>query len=149
MDRSESASPIEPSPTVFAVFAEHARGRSVRFLGAQAIASTVVAMLLLSWTTAWWPLASMFCAVSAYSAWGLADAVERRGVPPRLWRPLKFTLAGLATVASLLGVTGAGLALYTGDAPSPKGACYEPSGRAYACDATGRRRSPSLPPEPR
>lgn len=123
--------------TVFDLFAARARQRSVRSLVGQAIACTLTGMLFFLFLPAWWPVGAGLGAAACYAAWGLLD----RRPPSRVTRPALRALATLTTALAFLTVVGLGLAAFTGDAPSPKGTCYDANGRAFACDARGQRRS--------
>jgi hypothetical protein len=51
-----------------------------------------------------------------------------------------MALAIGTTLLTITAVAGLALAAFTGDSRSPKGTCYDENGRAFACDAKGRRR---------
>ena len=124
------------SETVFGVFAERARQRSLTSLLEQAIASTVAAVLLFLVSPSWWPLAVGLGASASYAAWGLADRRPRSRITGMALR----VLAALTSVLAFMTVVGMGLAAFTGDSRSPKGTCYDANGRAFACTARGERR---------
>jgi hypothetical protein len=127
---------VRNGETVFTVFAARARQRSSKSLLEQTVACASAGILLVSLYPSWWPIASALGAGAAYALWGLLDRTPRSHI----------TSAGLHTLAMLTSlfafgaVVGLGLAAFTGDAPSPKGACYDANGRAFACDARGQRR---------
>jgi hypothetical protein len=127
---------VRDGETIFSVFAARARQRSSKSLLEQAVACASTGILLVMLIPSWWPVASALGAGAAYALWGLLDRTPRS-------RITSAGLRGLAMLASLLAfaaVVGLGLAAFTGDAPSPKGTCYDPNGRAFACDARGQRR---------
>lgn len=123
--------------TVFQVFAERARRRSRRSLLTQAVACSVAAGTAILLAPSWWAIAAMLGAAACYASWGLLDRLPR-SLHNRLAARI---LAAAATILLLLGVTGIGLAAFTGDGRSPYGMCYDAQGRAFACDARGERRS--------
>ncbi|MGI8498859.1 MAG: hypothetical protein ACR2OG_14900 [Gemmatimonadaceae bacterium] len=125
--------------TIFDVLAARARSRSDRFLGAQAAATFALAAGIRPTAPSWWPLASLLLAVSTYSIWGLVDGADR-SASARHVRLAKRLLVVLATVASLVGVLGIGIAAFAGDAPGPYGMCHGRDGRAVSCDARGNPR---------
>ena len=125
--------------TIFDVLADRARSRSTRFLGTQAGVTLTLATALAGVGPAWWPLAAMLLAVSAYSGWGLMDARAQGTVTP-LFAIAKRALVVVATVASVAAVAGTAVAAFGGDSPSPYGVCYGPNGRAFSCDVRGRAR---------
>ncbi len=122
--------------TVFEVFAARARQRSTRSLMEQAIASSLAGLLLVLLLPSWWPISAAGAAAAGYAGWGLLDRRPRSRMSRRALR----ALAALTTVLAFLAVVGVGLAAFTGDAPSPKGTCYDANGRAFACNARGERR---------
>jgi hypothetical protein len=126
----------DQTETVFHMFAARARGRSRHSLAVQlgTCASAAVSLVLVA--PAWWPMAAMLGAYAGFAAWGLVDRGHRS-------LGARFTLRAIATMTTvlvLMAVTGAAFAAFTGDGPSPYGTCYEPGGRAFACDARGARR---------
>jgi hypothetical protein len=121
--------------TIFSVFAGRARQRSSKSLLEQTIVCATAGMLIFVLSPAWWPVASALGAGAAYALWGLLDRSRSR-----LTSLAMRALAILTTVLAFFAVVGAGLAAFTGDAPSPKGTCYDANGRAFACDARGQRR---------
>jgi hypothetical protein len=123
--------------TVFSVLAARARQRSSKSLLEQAVACTSAGILLAMVFPSWWSVASALGAAAVYAQWGLVDRAPRS----RLTSIGLRGLAMLATLFAFAAVVGVGFAAFTGDAPSPKGMCYEPSGRAFPCDARGERRS--------
>jgi hypothetical protein len=122
--------------TVFSVFAARARQRSSKSLLEQTIACPLAGIILLLLFPSAWPVAAALGAAGAYALWGLVDRSPRS----RLTAVTLRALATLAMVFALAAVVGTGLAAFTGDAPSPKGTCYDANGRAFACDARGQRR---------
>ncbi len=122
--------------TVFEMFAARARQRSVRSLVEQAITCTVVGGFFFALLPSWWPLSAALGAAASYAVWGLLDRHRGSHVTGAALR----ILATLATVFAFASVVGVGLAAFTGDAPSPKGTCYDANGRAFACNARGERR---------
>lgn len=122
--------------TVFDVFAARARRRSRKSLVEQAVACTVAGLFIVLTVVRWWPVAAGLGAGTCYAAWGLLDREARS-------RFSTLALRGLAAIAAIFAITavlGIGLAAFTGDGRSPYGTCYDPNGRAYACDARGQRR---------
>lgn len=122
--------------TVFGVFAARARQRSPRSLVEQAIACTLAGIVVFLFLPSWWPVTAALGAAAWYAAWGLLD----RRPQSRATRLTLLALATLATLFAFVSVVGVGLAAFTGDAPSPKGTCYDANGRAFACNARGQRR---------
>ena len=127
---------IDYPETVFGVFATRARRRSSRSLARQTIACAVATVSLLVFVPTWWPVGAALAAGACYAAWGVLDRRHRSGLVDGALR----TLAALTAVLALAAVVGVGLAAFTGDAPSPKGTCYDANGRAFACNARGERR---------
>jgi hypothetical protein len=123
-------------PTVFSLFADRARQRSPGSLLEQAIASTLVGVLLLLASPSWWPLAAGLGASAGYAAWGLIDRRPRS----RITGATLLMLAAVTAVFAFMTAVGLGLAAFTGDGRSPKGTCYDANGRAFACNARGERR---------
>lgn len=122
--------------TVFDVFAARARQRSSRSLLEQAIACGVAGLMILFALTSWWPVSAALGAAACYAGWGLFDRLPRS----RVTRLSLLALAMLTSLLAFVAVVGVGLAAFTGDAPSPKGTCYDANGRAFACNARGERR---------
>jgi hypothetical protein len=122
--------------TIFSVFAARARQRSSKSLLEQAVGCTSAGVFLVMLFPSWWPVASALGAGAAYALWGLLD----RAPKSRITTPALRGLALFATLFAIAAVVGVGLAAFTGDAPSPKGTCYDANGRAFACDARGQRR---------
>jgi hypothetical protein len=125
------------SETIFSVFAARARQRSARSLIEQTVACASAGIQLVILFPLWWPVASALGAGAAYALWGLLD----RTPPTRLTSACLSALAMLTSLFVLATVMGLGLAAFTGDAPSPKGTCYDASYRAFPCDARGQPRS--------
>jgi hypothetical protein len=123
--------------TIFSVFAARARQRSSTSLLEQTVACAFAGILLVMLVPAWWPVASALGAGAAYAMWGLVDRAPRSRITSAGLRGL----ATLAAVFAFAAIVGVGLAAFTGDAPSPKGTCYEANGRAFPCDARGKRRA--------
>ena len=134
-----------PAPTVYTVLAQSARSHSRRYLAAEAMLAGTVAVLVLAWQPAWWPVASLALAVGLYASWGLLarwTIGDERTPWPRLLRGI---LTGLATAATLAGLGGLAVKAFWGSAPGPYGMCYRPDGTSYACHADGSRRPVSRP----
>jgi len=127
------------SPTIFTVLARTARSHSRRYLTAESLMALAVAMGVIALEPQWWPLASLAAAVSLYAAWGLiAREGDRGATRRRVW--FRVYVAALATTAAVLGIGGLGVKVFTGTAPGPYGACYQPDGRAYPCHSDGSPR---------
>ncbi|MDQ4079211.1 MAG: hypothetical protein M3125_00490 [Gemmatimonadota bacterium] len=122
--------------SVFAMFATRARRRASHSLVRQLIVCGVAAVFIVLIASPAWPAAAALGAGACYAAWGLLDRHERSRVGVVAMR----ALAGLATALVVSFCVGLALAAFTGDAPSPKGTCYDANGRAFACDARGQRR---------
>src|SRR5687768_16165680 len=105
--------------TIFAVFAERARQRSLRSLFEQAVACTLAGCVVLLFLPSWWPVAAGLGAAACYAAWGFLD----RGPRSRVTHLTLHALATLTTVFAFLAVVGVGLAAFTGDGRSPYGTC--------------------------
>lgn len=130
--------PVAPreNESVFSLFASRARRRSTRSLTVQCAACALVAVLIVMALLPWWPVAAAIAAGACYAGWGLADRRERS--QPRALATKVLAIA--TTLLTITAVAGLALAAFTGDSPSPKGTCYDENGRAFACDAKGRRR---------
>ena len=128
---------INDGPTVFDVFAMRARRRSIRSLVNQTVGCALGGLLLVSVDPSWWPVTTGLAAGACYAAWGTLD----RQAPSRFTPHALQALAAIAAIFAITAVVGVGLAAFTGDGPSPYGTCYDASGRAFACDARGQRRS--------
>ena len=124
------------SESVFALFAQRARHRAVGSLRRQLVACAVTTGGIMLAIPSWWPVAAALAASACYAAWGIADGRGRSRVTIIASR----ALAAFTTVLTIGAVVGLALAAFTGDAPSPKGTCYDANERAFACDAKGQRR---------
>jgi hypothetical protein len=127
---------VRDGETIFSVFAARARQRSSKSLLEQTVACASAGILLVTLFPTWWPVSSALGAGAAYALWGLLDRTRRSRITSTALRGL----AMLSSLFALAAVIGLGLAAFTGDAPSPKGTCYDANGRAFACDARGQRR---------
>jgi len=134
-----SSAPPSTDQTIFEVLASRARSHTRRFLAFQALICAAAAAVLVLRADAWWPLSSLLLAVACYSSWGVLDSLRQdRG--SRILRLTKHALVILAAVACLATAVGTAFALFVGDSASPYGTCYEPDGRAFACNSRGERR---------
>ena len=121
---------------VFEVFADSLRRRTAQGLARQAVVAGAAASLIATTLPAWWPVMAAVAAVALAAVWGLIDRTPSLSHARLLPRALAILTTGLV----ILSAVGLALAAFTGDAPSPKGTCYDSNGRAFACDARGARR---------
>ena len=121
---------------VFQIFADRLRRRSPQGLMRQAIVAGAAAGLIATTLPAWWPVMAAIAAVALAAVWGLVDRTPTLSHA----RLLPRAIATLTTGLVILSAVGLAFAAFTGDAPSPKGTCYDSNGRAFACDARGARR---------
>lgn len=121
---------------VFQIFADRLRRRTPQGLTRQAVVAGAAAGLIATTLPAGWPVMAALAAVALAAVWGLIDRTPSLSHARLLPRTFAILTTGLV-IASAVGLA---LAAFTGDAPSPKGTCYDSNGRAFACDARGARR---------
>lgn len=105
--------------SLFPILAAAARARSSASLAGQIVICAGFAVLVVASAPRWWPVACLLGGPISYAAWGLGDRLIR-GMPARVWS-IAFAIAG--TGASLLGMVGLALLLFTGHARGVKEPC--------------------------
>lgn len=110
--------------SVFTVLASAARARSTESLWLQLSACLVLSVSIMIVAPRWWSVAALLGGPAAFAAWGLAVRAAPGSVADsRLSRIVPLLLAAVGSSATLAGIVGLAMVLFTGNAGGIKNAC--------------------------
>lgn len=133
--------------SLFAVLGSAARRRGKRSLAIQCAACLAAAATLAIVAPRWWSLAALILASGLYAAFGLI--VRARTTPGSAAEgALPFLAAAVTALgfgASIIGIVGLWLALFTGSGHSPYDACGRGASTAYCRAMKSPERTTTIP----